>query len=117
MNLKNVLILNNNFNEIFLEAGGILYLFEQGFIPDAIISTSFSSITSAFLGKEPTIRGIRDILDFYRNLKKDDVLHKSFLGKIFLKKDYSSDKLEKFLRKNLPESFRIIKNSGLYCSI
>ncbi len=109
MNLKNVLILNNNFNEIFLEAGGILYLFEQGFIPDAIISTSFSSITSAFLGKEPTIRGIRDILDFYRNLKKDDVLHKSFLGKIFLKKDYSSDKLEKFLRKNLPESFGLLK--------
>jgi len=109
MNLKNVLILNNNFNEILFEAGGILYLFEQGFVPDAIISTSFSSITSAFLGKEPTIRGIRDILDFYKNLKKEDMLYKSFIEKILFKKFYSFHKIEKFLRKNLPESFGLLK--------
>ena len=109
MNLKNVLILNSNFNEILFEAGGILYLFEQGFIPDAIISTSFSSITSAFLGKEPTIRGIRDILDFYKNLKKDYILHKSFMEKILFKKFYSFHKIEKFLKKNLPESFGLLK--------
>lgn len=109
MNLKNVLILNNNFNEIFFEAGGILYLFEQGFVPDAIISTSFSSITSVFLGKEPTIRGIRDILDFYRNLKKENILYKSFMEKVLFKKFYSFDRIKNFLRKNLPEHFGLLR--------
>ncbi|MEO0196462.1 MAG: tetratricopeptide repeat protein [candidate division WOR-3 bacterium] len=110
MSLKNVLILNSNFNEIYSEVGGLLYLFEQGYVPDIIIATSFSSITGALLAKEPTIRGVRDIIDFYKFLKKGDFLSKSLIEKLIPTKSYYSPKnLENKLRRVLPESFKLLK--------
>jgi len=110
MKLKNALILNSSFNEIFYEIGGILYLFEQGYIPDVIISTSFSSITAGLLSKEPTVRGVREIIDFYKFIGNNELLNKSLFQKLLpIKSYYSYKNLEAKLRKFLPESFNLLK--------
>lgn len=110
MSLKNALILNSNFNEIYSEIGGLLYLFEQGYVPDVIIASSFSSITGALLAKEPSIKGIREIIDFYKFLKRQDFLNENFLKKILtIKSFYSTKSLEYKLRKVLPQSFKLLK--------
>ncbi|MCX7948295.1 MAG: hypothetical protein N2504_06905 [candidate division WOR-3 bacterium] len=107
--MKNALILNSSFNEIYYEIGGILYLFEQGYNPDIIIATSFSSITASLLAKDPSIRNIRNIIDFYKFLKKNDFLNKSLLEKILLKPYYNLDKIETKLKKQLPEKFELFR--------
>lgn len=107
MKLKNALILNSSFNEIYYEIGGLLYLFEQGYNPDIIIATSFSSITASLLAKDPSIRNIRDIIDFYKFLKKEDFLNKSILERLLLKPHYNLDRIKNMLRKILPENFEL----------
>ncbi len=110
MKYKNALILNSNFNEILSEIGGLLYLFERGYTPDVIIATSFSSINATLLSKDPSIRGIKDIVDFYKFLRKDDILGRSFIENILpIKSFYSYKGLERKLRRILPESFKLLR--------
>ncbi len=113
MKTKIVFILNSNFNEIFSEIGGIKYLIERGIIPDVIIATSFSSINAIFIAKNPTTKGIEEGIDFYKFLKKEDVLdegEKSIFEEILpIKVPYSYRKLISKLGGILPKEFRLLK--------
>ncbi len=80
--MKSILILDGMFNRAAMQAGAMMYLYEQGIKVDEIIATSFGAINGAFFASSPDIHGLKKLNNFWASIKEEDIIHRTFVDKL-----------------------------------
>ncbi|MBP9115049.1 MAG: patatin-like phospholipase family protein [Acidimicrobiia bacterium] len=66
-------VLSGGANMGCAQVGMLQALFEHGIYPDLLIGTSVGALNAAALATNPTISGISDLTEFWKNIKTGDV--------------------------------------------
>jgi NTE family protein len=63
-----------------LEAGALLVLFECGIRPQILVGSSVGAINAAAVARDPTLEGVRQLANEWRQAKKRNVLSANYLN-------------------------------------
>lgn len=101
------IVLSGGGNRGALQVGALRALFEAGVKPEMFVGTSIGAVNAAFLAANPTLEGVEQLAELYKQVRKEDVYPETGLAAMLALVQgraslYSNLKWQSFLLEHLP---------------